>query len=89
MAALLLLIHLGSFLPFWQRNPIDRILVVNAPGHFRPPRAVFFKAKMQKKGRQFILAFCGPISHFPHYLSHAHAQTMPDLATLGNADSFE
>jgi hypothetical protein len=35
---------------------------------------------MQKKGCQLVLAFRGPIGHFAHYLSHTHAQTMPDLA---------
>ena len=39
---------------------------------------------MQKKGRQFVLAFRGPTGHFPHNLSHAHVQTMPDLATAVN-----
>jgi hypothetical protein len=87
-AALPLLNGLGSLFPFREWNPIVGILVVNAPSHFGPPRTVFLQTKMQKKGRQFVLAFRGPIGHFPHYLSHAHCKTMPDLACWRNADCW-
>jgi hypothetical protein len=41
---------------------------------------------MQKESRQFVLAFRGPIGHFPHYFGHAHVHNMPDLTDWRNAN---
>jgi hypothetical protein len=45
---------------------MQRILVINAAGHFRAPDRILLQAQMKQKRRQLILLLRWQFDHRPH-----------------------